>query len=130
MGLLRKRSWWQKVLNSRLTLAFVFMVSVFIAFAVYDRYVIEREMAERKSGKEAELLVLKERKASLESRVEHLKGDQGIEAEIRRHFDVAKEGERVIVLTGERTVAEEDKRDIGHVPEKKGWWRSLMFWQR
>ena len=86
------------MITSRITLGVMLSVCVALVFSVYDRYVIERKMSERRADKEAELQLLEERKTDLEERVEYLSDERGVEAEIRRHFDVAKEGEQVVVL--------------------------------
>lgn len=102
MGPLRKKSWWQKVLLSRLTLAILLASTFGLAFAVYDRYQVEREMFLRRETAEAELQRESQRQQGLQDRVLYLENDQGMEAEIRRHFDVALEGEQVIVIVDEK----------------------------
>jgi cell division protein FtsB len=96
---------------------------VFLSVAVYKRYSVERLMAERRIEADRDKQELIERKKGLEERVEYLSGDRGIEEEIRTHFDVAKEGEQVIILVGE-----EKKEENTEIPavEKKPWYK---FWQ-
>lgn len=101
MGPLSKKSWWQKALLSRVTLLILLVACFGLTFAVYDRYQVERDMYARRMNSEAELRQEVERKKALEDRVEYLNNDQGLEAEIRRHFDVAREGEQVVVIVGE-----------------------------
>ena len=48
-----------------------------------------------------------ERQENLEQEVEYLEGERGIEAEIRKNFDVAREGETVVILTGDSQVEQE-----------------------
>lgn len=98
MGILRKKNWWQTIMHSYITAGVLLALCVGLSFSVYDRYVIEREVSSRLSEKETELKEVTERKTFLEEKVEYLNGEQGVEAEIRKHFDVAKEGEQVIVL--------------------------------
>lgn len=90
------------MLLSRLTLAILLISTFGLAFAVYDRYQVEREMAARRETTEAELLRESQRQKALQDRVLYLENDQGMEAEIRRHFDVALEGEQVIVIVDEK----------------------------
>lgn len=127
MSLLRKRSWWQRLFHSRLMLAFLVVLAGAVSLAVYDRYVVEREVASRRQEKEAELSALLERRAVLEERVNYLKEEQGIESEIRRHFDVAREGERVIVLTGEMRPAS-NTAPPAPPAEPSGFWRRIWPW--
>ena len=127
MGPLRKKSWWQKVLFSRLTLVML-VISVFgLAFAVYDRYQVEREMAARRGSVEEELRRESDRQATLKDRVDYLKNDQGMEAEIRRHFDVALEGEQVIVIMDDKETSSGISAMSSSVTKEE---ESVGFWAR
>ena len=129
MSLLNKKTVWQSIWRSRLTLIFLFTASFFLSFAVYDRFAVEREMFERRNTKEEELAVLSEKRARLEERVSYLGSDQGREAEIRKNFDVVKEGETVVVLMGEK----ESVHSMNYVqPEidSKSWLDKLLDYLR
>ena len=88
-------------LYSRPVVFLLGVLVVFLSVSVYERYTVEREMAKRKAETENERQELLDRKIMLEERVRYLNGERGIEEEIRTHFDVAKEGEKVIILVGE-----------------------------
>ncbi len=129
MGLLNKKSWWQRILNSRLTIVVLLVASLTLSFAVYNRYVVEQDVRDRRSDTEEELSELKAHRAELEDRVEYLSNEQGMEAEIRRHFDVSREGEQVVVIMGSAptstpAVPIEPKDST----EAQGFWRSLIPW--
>lgn len=131
MSVSRPKSIWHTLLYSRITLVFALCLSLALAFSVYERYTIEREMAERLRSAEAELEELRNRKQEIESKVEYLSADHGIEAEIRKHFDVAREGEQVIVIVpaeGERET--KDTTVILDTPHKSssGFWSRLFPW--
>jgi cell division protein FtsB len=98
------------------------LIFLFLLVSVYERYGIEREMSKRRAATEQEKVELIERKEELEEKVEYLAGERGLEEEIRTHFDVAKEGEKVIILTGE------EKQEIVPVQTEvipKPWYK---FW--
>lgn len=63
------------------------------------------EMRERRELTEAQATVLEARRDELEREVRYLSSERGIEAEMRRQFDVAQEGEQVVVLLEEETNA-------------------------
>lgn len=128
MSLLRKKGWWQIVLHSRITLLVLLAASIAISFAVYDRYVIEREMAERRQVKEMQLHSMEEKRDELKERVEYLKGEQGIESEIRKYFDVALEGEKVVVLIDDNEEETLDNPTNKVIVEEKSWWQRLLSW--
>lgn len=96
-----KKNKYKQVLYSRVTIFILLILVVLLGRSVWERFQIERDMAGRAAQIEAELHELSERKEDLEERVQYLEGERGIEEEIRKNFDVAKEGEQVIILMGE-----------------------------
>jgi len=74
------------------------MISLYLAYVTYNRYVIEREMSSRQLDAENELKTLEQRRDTLQKKVDYLSNDRGIEAEMRRNFDVAREGEKVVII--------------------------------
>lgn len=99
------------------------LVTVFLSTAVYQRFLIERKTASLQAEMEIQRQELLERKALLEEKVEYLSGDRGIEEEIRKHFDVAKEGEQVVILVGNEQPA---AAAIAPVIEEEPWY---IFWR-
>lgn len=113
------------VLASRPVQVFVLLVTLFVLWSAYVRYDIASEMAERRLMVEQEALKLQERKESLETQVNYLSDERGIEAEMRRQFDVAKEGEKVVVIV------EDEKSEVETIPlstsTKESHW--YEFWR-
>jgi len=85
----------------------VVVLIVLLSMSVFERFSVEREMKERRMAEEEELQLLQERADALEEKVEHLQNTRGIEEELRNRFDVAREGEQVVII-----VDDEDGRDI------------------
>jgi len=85
-------------LYSKFTIAVLLIVLGLLSWSVLERYSVERDMAAKRAEKEAELSQLEERAAALEAKVDHLRNERGLEEEIRSRFDVAKEGEQVVIL--------------------------------
>ncbi len=111
-------------LRSNLGILILIIICILVARAVYARYVVEREMYHRQVEIGAKAEQLRERKDRLQERVEYLSSDRGIEAEMRRNFDVTKPGEEVVII-----LDEEEGRKIEPLPEvepAKPWWR---FWE-
>ena len=98
MSLLRKKQWWHNVIILRVLFLVLLILCFLLTKSVFDRFMIERDMSSRRAVAEEELNELLDRKAGLEGKVEYLREERGIESEIRKHFDVAKEGEQVVVL--------------------------------
>ena len=129
MAINLKKSGWRGILWSKLTLAVLLILAVGLSFSVYDRFKIERQMAERRHEKEKELEQLKERKALLEEKVEYLSDDSGIEAEVRKHFDVAKAGEQVVILLeDERPDTDPLSTTSENAKTDQSFWSRLIPW--
>lgn len=91
-------TWW----HSWPVIFLLVLLVLVLTFSVLERYRVEREMAARAAAARAEFEALQTRKAELEERVQYLRGPRGVEEEIRQNFDVAKPGEQVVIITGER----------------------------
>lgn len=118
----KKRSY-TDYLYTKPSIAVVGILCLLLSFAVFDRYTIERDMSARQIGAEQELQELQDRKEQLKDKVEYLEGERGIEEEIRKHFDVAKEGEQVVILIGE----DERTGALDTAPEEETPW--YIFWR-
>jgi len=95
------RTWFE----SRTLWVILGIATVFIAVHAYDRYLIALDMKQRHQAIQMELAELSARKAALESEVEYLSGERGIEAEMRRQFDIARAGEQVVIIVEEEVPA-------------------------
>lgn len=88
----------RNIIFSYATIAVLLLLIVLMGRSVWERFTVEREMAARRHDAEQELQALKQRAAALESQVEYLEDERGVEAEIRNRFDVVKEGEQVVII--------------------------------
>jgi cell division protein FtsB len=93
----QKRSW-RIVLRSWWFVGFLVFLCLFLLFVVYNRYTIERDMAARRLEAETALIELQHREALIADKVKYLESERGIEAEMRRNFDVAQPGEQVVII--------------------------------
>lgn len=118
-----KKKNWQHFIYNWYAVAFLLLIVVFFSFSVWERYRAAHVMKERLEASEKEAAALKTHKEQLSEQVEYLKGERGIEEELRRNFDVAKPGEQVIVLTGR---AERVSATTSDVTVSAPWWQ---FWR-
>jgi len=93
----KKKSWWAVLYSPLMIVVLVVAIGV-LGKEVHERYTIEREMAERRMEVERRLGELRERRDLLKDKVDYLSHERGIEAEMRRNFDVVQEGERVVII--------------------------------
>ncbi len=119
----------RRVLYSKVSIALVFLLALILGRSVYERYTVEREMAAKLDERIEELDALKQRAALLESKVEHLRDERGIEEELRNRFDVVKEGEQVVIIL------DEEHEEEGVVPstnpvleDSGGFFAKFRFW--
>lgn len=115
----------KNVLHSHITLVVLLLLLIPLVISVHERYQVERDMAARRAEIEDELDALRARKTTLEERVNYLQDDRGIESEIRRHFDVAKEGEQVVIIIDEEENVPATTTTT-RLPLPAPWW---MFWR-
>jgi cell division protein FtsB len=120
-----KRSW-RVILKSWWFVGVLGAACLFLLFVVYDRYTIERDMAQRRDEAETKLRALEARKTAIEDKVEYLGSERGIEAEMRRNFDVAQPGEQVVIIL-------DPKDETSHIeplsptpPDTPPWY---IFWR-
>ncbi len=110
--------------ESRVVWGVLLFLTALVAYSTYDRYLIARDMAKRRAVVEQEKAKLEQRKTELEDEVKYLSNERGIEAEVRRQFDVAREGEQVVIIIKEEATTTEELATTTK-ETKRPWYR---FW--
>ncbi len=129
----------RSVLYSKPVAFGMFFCAVLLGVSVYDRLQVVREIQDKIEVKQDELSRLESRAQTLQSKVEYLENDRGVEEEIRSRFDVARAGEQVVVLvddvkekgnSGTTSLrAEEGLKDQKkEQEEEKGFFDLFKFW--
>ena len=113
-------------LRSPLALILLGIICVLLTRVVYVRYSIEREMAARQLQSETEFQALIDRKKQLEEKVKYLSNDRGIEAEMRRNFDVARAGEKVVIILDKKEEEHKIEPLTRTPPADPNWYQ---FWR-
>lgn len=111
---------WKKVFYSRLTLIALVFLLVFLGRATWGMYVKEKQTSEAVEQSRKELLELKERYSDWEKKLNKVSTERGVEEIIRENFDMAKEGEGVIVMIDDESKKEDNKK------EEKSWWQKII----
>lgn len=100
----------------------------FLVYAAHNAYETARETYERRMALQAELDEIEERNATLEANIAKLHDPRDIEAELRKRYDVAREGEEVVIL-----VEEQDNNSQAATPSveqevpERAWWQVLRW---
>lgn len=113
------------ILTSRYTQAVLLILVLIVGWSAYVRYEIAADMAERRYNLEDEASALEVRKLELEQQVDYLSHERGIEAEMRRQFDVALEGEQVVVIVDPEK--DEEIQPLSTSTSQKNAW--YQFWR-
>tara|TARA_B100000508_G_scaffold140487_1_gene141714 strand:+ start:1863 stop:2249 length:387 start_codon:yes stop_codon:yes gene_type:complete len=116
------------IVHSPYARGLILLLAIWVGWSAYVRYEIAVEMKERRVAAEQEATALEERKAALEETVEYLSNERGIEAEMRRQFDVSLPGEQVVVIVEDENddlVVEPLSTSTQNVGKKK-WYQ---FWR-
>lgn len=106
--------------NSRITQGVLLVIAGFLIWHAFERYSVANTMAERREAVEQTAAALEARKNALEAEVQYLQDDRGIEAEMRRQFDIALPGEEVIVILEDE--APPEVLPLATTTEARGWW--------
>ena len=110
-------------LHSRPFLVFLLIPIGFVGYAAHNAYEAQQAATERRAELSQDLGALVERTTALEDDIEALSDEHGIERALRQRYELAKEGEEVIVLI------EEEGEELTPVapaePEKESWWQGL-----
>lgn len=91
------------------------------------RYDIAMEMQDRREVAEQQATALQARKDTLEEKVQYLSSERGMEAEMRRQFDVALPGEQVVVIVDRNDEEPEIKPLAGSTNKDSAKW--YLFWR-
>lgn len=86
------------ILNSRITQGVLAVVAFIMLYNAFERFMIADTMYDRRVLVEQEAALLQTQKDQLESQVQYLRDERGLEAEMRRQFDIALPGEEVVVI--------------------------------
>ena len=86
------------LVTSPITRIFLVVIVCLLAWSAFTRYQIAHDMKVRRHEIEQDVTRLQTQKSALEKQVQYLSDDRGIEAEMRRQFDVALQGEQVVVI--------------------------------
>lgn len=101
----------KQILYSKLTLAVLFIIVLFLASTVLSVYQKEKSTRVAKELQEMEFDELSGREAVLRAEIDRLNSNRGIEEEIRSKFEVGREGERIIIITNPVDTTETENRN-------------------
>ena len=111
----------KRYLYSRGVLVLLAILILFTTHAVYGVYKKAQSAALYLAESEKSLAEMEEREKYFSKEIERLKSDQGVEEEIRKKFQVAREGEKVMVI-----MDDEGKGNGSTELPKKSLWQKIL----
>lgn len=114
----------KRFLYSKITIALLALILVFLLNSAWGVYKKARIAYENKERVSEDLIELQEREMSLLASIEKLKTERGIESEIREKFGVVRNGEEVVVIVDSKTEKGED--DEQSVMSPRGLWQKFI----
>jgi len=118
MVLKHRQKLWHRVALSWVTIILLFISSILLTQSLWDIYQKNKQSTTRADTARDQLDKLISRKALLDKNLQRIKSSAGVEAELRSKFDVAKEGENLLVI-----IDKEEPQITEPLPEP--WWREL-----
>jgi len=112
------------VLHSKPFLVMMLIPVGFVGFAAHNAYEAQVAATERRAELSDDLAALLVRTQALEEDIEALSDEHGIERALRQRYEVAREGEEVIVLIEEE--GEEVELEIEHTATKPSAWQRFL----
>ena len=95
-------------LYSHVFITILFLIALLLLVPVYTRFTVAQDMKEKFESIRYAYTELKQRASAVESNVEYLKDDRGIEEELRNRFDAIREGEQAVILLDSRNKQERE----------------------
>ncbi len=120
-------------LYSKVVVFVLLLIAALLSISVYHRFTTAEEMEGKLDSRRAALLELENRAEMLRTKVEYLENERGVEEELRNRFDVAKEGEQVVILINkpnEENIAESNDvvTTIEEKSQIKKFFNLFKFW--
>lgn len=109
----------RKIMYSKVSFFILIVLIIFLAKATYNIYQKAKFSSESYDSVNGEYLELKERSDMLNSEIDRLKTESGIEEEIRGKFNVAKPGETVVTIVNSN-ISDND------TDEQDGFWTKFL----
>ncbi len=114
----------RKILYSPISLIILFIVFILLFKSVWNVYDKQKLSIKNLNQEKIENDKLSQREKKLNTSIEYLKTEQGIENEIRVKFRAVREGEQISVIVDDNNV---NTVTVSTSTIKKGFWNNLFM---
>lgn len=120
----QQRRIWRRLMYSKLSIFLLLIIFLFFVFSVIGVYRKSREATRKNDEVESELNELKAKKDYFEAEVGRLNTNAGVEEELRDKFQIAKPGERVIIIVDDN----KDNKEGSSSEKDSNWFWRIFSW--
>lgn len=120
----KKRQNFKKKIYSKPIIFLLFIILLAIlhgAWGIYQKSKISKQKLE---VSQENYDALKDRHTAIETQIQYLHTDSGNEEGVRTKFNLAKEGEHVIILVDDKNKSSEEETEH----KEQGFWSKVFFW--
>ena len=114
----------KRLLYSKPSLAVLVFLGVLLSIPTWGAYQKVQATSESRLAVASELHLLRTREVELQAEIDRLATERGIEEEIRRKYEVGRQGEQMIVIVGEEPHVPTPRPE----PQEKRLFEKLRFW--
>ncbi len=125
----------RNVLYSWPVVIVLLFLTVLLSASAFNHYSVTKELKAKLEVKEAELSEMESRARVIETKVEYLKNERGIEEELRNNFDAIKEGEQAVIIINNvnkervNVGSEAIQTDSSDAESDSNFLKTLKFWE-
>jgi cell division protein FtsB len=119
MARFEKRREQQSIIYNRVTVAILAVLVVVLGFSVYSVFEKRHEAALNAKNAQYEVATLTERKSTMQSQIDKLQTDAGVEGAIRDKYRASKDGEGLVVIVDPKSSTPAQDAVL---PPKQSWW--------
>ncbi len=98
MALRSRQNIWHKIIFSWITIIVLILIVILLTKGIIGMYGKNSNASIRAQDAQKDLLKIEERERILNKNLSRIKTSKGVEEELRRKFDVAREGEHLLVI--------------------------------
>jgi cell division protein FtsB len=117
-----KNNSFKKFLSTGIGMILLLLILGFIVYSIYQNLQQDKNIANRTDSLDQEINRLEEENLELTNLIEYFASSEYIEKEAREKLNLAKPGEKVVIISKENILLSGDKKDFNQEAGFKVWW--------
>jgi len=112
----------KKILSTPIGIIFLLLILIFISYSIWQNTQQKKNIAQRAENLDQEINRLEDENLELTNLIEYFASSEYIEKEAREKLNLAKPGEKVVIVSKEKPLLPGDKKDFNQEINFKTWW--------